>query len=720
MNVAWLSDFFSGDNKIDITAVMTGKFGPDYQQMLTPFVEASSEGHWPILLPFNDGLLRFYAGAQDERTLREIRRVLTACLGSAYTEKELPIIRKGTNSSEKVLLQQVPSGVIRVTLLESLYNDLEAKKWIFKTLEKILKLYAQRPVLVVDVKRPVGRILREFFTAYEVSDGKGAEELFQEIKASGKLSQRNLLFLEYQALATSHQWEAILEHRQLTSCLKGRIPLHVRRLLLKSLANRLQNLLTEGFSGSDSKHVRKQCQVLVSLFATPPPFAELQDVTDEWKAWAIGASLYGFTDIGQCLPAEIESSWVSDLFVWTNINKGQDRGGAPQDGLQQEERGQYDLQRAKELLKATFEESGEELREIIIALSTLPGEVVRQIEKIPNLHRYWLTLQKQFISQDYGWRQWFADICEHDAQVDELRQLAMRECQDWPVSSFDADAILCTLETDWSGEAGEALRDVMPLMLNWLHSRGITCADLFWVKLLELLALDNIANQQDVKLASSLLEGMLSKSYSVDNYKNALQAVEILLEKVSSTKSYDAVLELMDLLLDTPCPSSEALQSLWKTIQSFAIIKWHRLSPLLRQLTLFSAREVIGVGAEGVFPEVLVQGSGEAELQERFPDLTGKVLAIYTLTEGAARRAKDMLESLFHGLLIHLNHDHVATSTLENLAKKADYFIFSTNSAKHEAFYAVTKIRPNIIYPDGKGASSIVRVFVATVNESML
>jgi hypothetical protein len=57
---------------------------------------------------------------------------------------------------------------------------------------------------------------------------------------------------------------------------------------------------------------------------------------------------------------------------------------------------------------------------------------------------------------------------------------------------------------------------------------------------------------------------------------------------------------------------------------------------------------------------------------------------------------------------------------LENLAKKADYFIFSTNSAKHEAFYAVTKIRNNIIYPDGKGASSIVRGFVARVNESRL
>ena len=80
-------------------------------------------------------------------------------------------------------------------------------------------------------------------------------------------------------------------------------------------------------------------------------------------------------------------------------------------------------------------------------------------------------------------------------------------------------------------------------------------------------------------------------------------------------------------------------------------------------------------------------------------------------------RAKDMLENLFDGLLIYLNHDHVATPALENLAEKAEYFVFAAKSAKHQAFYAVTNIRSDIIYPQGKGASSIVREFVSQVRK---
>lgn len=719
MSVEWLTDFFAGENQIDLAKVMAGEFGQVYMDMMEPLIKGASVNRWPIILPFSDGRLRFYAATQGERKLLELRRVLGASLGSADTDGDLLIIKEASNFSEEVLLNQAPTGLLRINMLDSSINDLEAKKRIFRVLKIVLTLYGQRPDLTDQIRRPVGRILREFFTACQVSDGKEAERLFQEIKASSRLSQRNLLFLHFQALASAHQWEAILDHGQLASCLKGRIPMQVRYLMLKALANRLQPLLQNGFAGADLDQVRQQCQVLVPLFGESPYFSELQNVKDDWKAWAIGATLYGRADINQHLYPDIESSWLADLFAWTGIEE-QDRERERQDELKEEERSQFDLQRAKELLKATLEASGEELRETLIALSAMPVEVVEQIKMVPNLHQYWLTLQQQNLSPNYGWNQLVTDICEQEGRVDELLQLAMNEYQSWPVSSFDANSILSTLEIDGSGETGDVLRDVMPLMIDWLNSRNITCEDLFWVKLLELLALDDIANQQDVQLAYSLLEGFLSKSYSVDNYKNALQAVEILLEKVTSTKSYDAVMELMDLLLDAPCPSLEALQSLWRAIQSFAIIKWHRLSPLLRRLTLFSAREILGEGADNAFPEVLVQESNEVESEDQFPDLSGKELAIYSLTEGAARRAKDMLESLFGGLLIYLNHDHVATSALENLAKKAEYFIFAAKSAKHQAFYAVKKIRTDIIYPEGKGAMSIVRAFVATVNETEL
>ena len=91
-------------------------------------------------------------------------------------------------------------------------------------------------------------------------------------------------------------------------------------------------------------------------------------------------------------------------------------------------------------------------------------------------------------------------------------------------------------------------------------------------------------------------------------------------------------------------------------------------------------------------------------------------MAVYTLTEGAGRRAKAVLEGLFKGLIVETNNDHVATSSLTNLAKKADYFIFSANSSKHQAFYPVSKIRSDLIYPQGKGSSSIIDAFMSKIS----
>jgi len=100
-------------------------------------------------------------------------------------------------------------------------------------------------------------------------------------------------------------------------------------------------------------------------------------------------------------------------------------------------------------------------------------------------------------------------------------------------------------------------------------------------------------------------------------------------------------------------------------------------------------------------------------------DLSGQKLGIYTLTEGAGRRAKNVLAELFPGLNVELNHDKVATSALDNLAKTADYFVFTDKSAAHQAYYRVKDLRgDDLLYPSGKGSSSIITKFIAVVGQA--
>lgn len=716
MSAEWLPDFFSGGNQIDFTKVMAGEFGVVYQKMMEPLIHSVSENRWPIILPFNDSRLCFYCAGQDERMLLELRRVLAASLGSADTDPELPIVKHPSNSSEEILLTHAPSGVIKVTMLESAQNDMEAKKRVFNALKRVLFLYEQRPELSEEIRRPVGRILREFFTACQASDGQSAEELYQELRNNGTISQRNLLFLEFQALGAGQHWEAVVTHEKLGHCLGGRLPLQVTRLLLKALSHsRLDVIYQSGFSRVELEQVRGVCQNFLPLFAKPPFGVELHGITNEWKAWAIGAAALGFKSIARYVPDGVEPSWLHDLFTWADIEEQGDVG--EQEETKDELTGPLDLKRVQALLQRTLLASSEETKEIVVALSQMSETLSEHLQKLPKLYQYWMSLQQEDQAQDYGWLQWFTDVTNNHDQADTLRQLAMSDSQHWPASSFDAVTIQTVLEEGNNEQIGEIVRDIIPVMLIWLEERGIICQDRFWVKLLELLALDDIANSQDVRLTLLLLERLLSGSYSVEHYEEALQAVEMLLEKVSSTRSYVMIMELMDLLLENPCPSTAAQQALWSGVQQFALQKWHRLSSLEQLLTRFTAREIIGDGVEAVFDDIVNLETGSDEkTDEQVPDLVGKMLGIYSLTEGAARRAKDILLGMYTGLTIQINNDHVATSALKNLAKKAEYFVFASSSAKHQAFYTVTHIRSDLIYPKGKGASSIVKAFVEIID----
>jgi len=715
MNSDWISSFFDNDNRIDVDKVLSGGYGEAYKLMMEPLIKGVREQHWPIILPYNDGRLYFYAAYKDERSLLELRQVLSAHLGSADTNIELPILKAPSNSSEKVLLEQAPSGIIRVSMLDAKTDaddEFKKKQRVFNALKQILHLYAQRPPLTQQIQRPLGRMLRDFFTTCRMGDSNKAKDFLQELKASGQLSPRNLLFLEFKILGISQQWEKILEHQKIEICLRGRLPSQVEFLLLTSLANRLAPLLEDGFASADLEHTRVLCKVLLPLFGRPPLLKEFKHAEFEWKAWAIGASLFGKTDIDKHIPQSVAPNWVQDLYKWTGITIKRESAPPQRPNLEKA----TGLQLVKILLQQSLEAEPKQIAKIIQKISAMPKEVHEQLAQLPSLHKFWELLKRDYSNASYGWTQWFVDISNKEEETEALHQIAMHTCMEWETDTFDPNVIQEALETGKNSKAGEALRDVIPLMIEWIDNRELKCTDFFWVKVLELLALDDLSNQQDVQLASAVLEQFLNNSFSKQTYEDALQAVDMILGKVSSAQGYDAVIELMDLLLESSCPSPEAQKNIWITIQAFAFEKWLRINPILKRLTLFLAQEVLGDGAENAFPKEVKKCE---EPEQKQIDLSGKTLGIYTLVEGAARRAKEMLENLFPGLIVEVNHDHVATDALITLAQKAEYFIFAAKSAKHQAFFPVKRIREDLIYPKGKGASSIVREFMTFCSEQL-
>jgi hypothetical protein len=217
--------------------------------------------------------------------------------------------------------------------------------------------------------------------------------------------------------------------------------------------------------------------------------------------------------------------------------------------------------------------------------------------------------------------------------------------------------------------------------------------------------------------AAEISELMLEQPFSVEEYTRLIEALLMLWEVNKGPEAYSYMLGLMDVLLEFPCPICSLRRQFWQAIQDFATKHWRQIKdPAVRNLTVVLMREVLEEGE--IIP--VFANNVESDLVEdavglSSSNLEGKLLAIYTLTVGAGRRAKDVLETTFTGLKVAINSDHSSTPALCHLAKTADYFVFVTRSSKHQAFYPVTSIRQDIIYPNGKGASSIIREFTAAL-----
>jgi hypothetical protein len=101
-------------------------------------------------------------------------------------------------------------------------------------------------------------------------------------------------------------------------------------------------------------------------------------------------------------------------------------------------------------------------------------------------------------------------------------------------------------------------------------------------------------------------------------------------------------------------------------------------------------------------------------------ELDNKHIAIYTLTESAAKYAKSVLEKISPTAKIDLCHDSVCSERLKSISRSADIFVVTTAAAKHVATECINRYanKDSIRYAAGKGFSSIIRAVEEYMSES--
>lgn len=710
----WLQPFFAADNQIDPDKVLAGKYPQPYQSLLEPLVQSACAGQWPLLLPYSrPPELCFYASTEDGRGLEELRQVLSAFLGTAGTSSNYGLIRTPSNEGQRALLAHSPAGLLRIDLLDGVGE--QQKHRIFTVLANVLLLYRQRPALKSFAKRPIGRVLRDFMLAYRLRDGDKAWRFYVELKNSGGFSPPNLLSLELQALASAQRWQDIVSHPRLPSLLGGRIPLRLVRILLRAMGklglNRL--LITEVMCEESRAELADLCQPLSPLFMIVPLFEDHERFKEDWLLWVAGAAVLRSTQIQQQVPGFIDSEWLRKLLYWADLAQTNEPE-IETELVFAESKDQIEGPGAVQaLLQRSLDVSLVELQQLWKQLQAMPESWFEPLQSLPMMTAILQDMQKRFSREQLGgWDTWFQRLTDVESLTGVLESEVLECCENWTVESFCPDRLLKCIQA--GSPAGQMiLRNTLPLLLDWLEERGVTCQGIIWLEFLELLALDSIVNPALLSLAAQLTQLMLEQKFTVDEYTRLIDAILMLWEVNKGPEAYAGMLELMDVLLDAPCPAEPLRRQVWQSLQDFAAKHWRQIKdPAIRQLTFVLMREILEFGEK--VPDFSDKKDSDSEVESAvvlIPELQGKLLAIYTLTEGAARRAKDVLEVIFIGLKVEINSDHTATPALCHLAKTADYFVFSSRSSTHQAFYPVISIRRDVIYPYGKGASSIIREF---------
>jgi hypothetical protein len=549
---------------------------------------------------------------------------------------------------------------------------------VVQALRRLQAQLLAAPDLAVARPEPTSRLLARLQDALNAGDADAAWRTLGTLGDELRLDALNLAGLEIQILAATGRWDAIRWHPRFEALAYGAPSPATAELLLEaiywtisagddpalvrildvSMASMVGALLRRA-SGSTREAVIR-LSALVAVDATAPTAAETPPI-----------------DVAKAPPENLASKAVQALLAIA----ASPRAGDP------------DLDAAA-----------------IRAMAALEEATHSELLSRPIFRVLWAEVQNRLGLQPPpgDWITWLARL--DDPNFD-APAYAASGARDWvlgdvPLDPAEAAILAEDLLSVTEGLAAERLADGLPFLLCWAK------ADARWPRpalapvylaMLTCMALGNRRGASIMQSAGPLLEGTLQCGLSVAEYRDALDAAgEIARIGLDRSAAFD-VLEILETARSVASVDPVALEA-------FSLALVAGLAAQSARLTVGQRHLLQSLAAEVGWTEPVLAGDGEAE-RSLAAALAGKMVAIYTLTEGAARNARAQLSELAPELRVDLNHDHVGTRGLAALAERADLFVIAALSATHAATDFIRTRCPieRLAYAPGKGAASIVR-----------
>ena len=746
---SWLDQFFSAPNEVVWSDIEAGCAPREAIEAVSSQLAmlAGDPGDTAIVLPFYRGgtVARWYATSATLEGEQRLRPTLRAWFGASY----LSLLQTAISDDPQAIAMRRRFG----RRVDIFYGPDHAQ--IADRIALLTRLEAQRPPVMLSGPRPVGRIRADLERALSARDEATALGLIDELRRSGRLNEENLQYVDVRFKAGLGQWEQIarapwtiknladlpLPPQTLSDLIEALYRVYIDAIdpsgspstVLDAFRERIAEPFPKLFSsrhGVRTPRVVKAFILYERLQARPNPTilkaleALLPSEDATWSA-AIG-------DIAR--PAEAEDPLVLPPQVPPEV-VGADAGlMADADAEAAFEDCQYD--RAFELfllepltrkslsrllacaqfiataeanarLISTFDTSGE-------LKSGLPAQLSARIEalRVPSIG----SDPSKNATQPSGWMEWARALAE-GGNTEALESAAFENRTTWETDTLRQTPALCLefsdLVANLTGPAADVARRAFPLMAAaFFPEREAPSAAVRPIAavLILLIALDEAVAKADLDILSTALSVMLDLGLSSADYLTVVADLEAVQARVSSYANLPWALDVSEALALAPSPSSEAREARLRFFigmlgqaRGFA----HRIAAHDFLAIEYLARDY---GVDPAAVADLKPEDGPAPLGDDTPDLSGKTVGIYTLTEAAGARAKTVIQRLFAGCSVEVNSDTVCTSALTHLACTADIFIFVWRSSSHQAFFCVKEALGgrDPVYATGKGTASIV------------
>ena len=655
--------------------------------------------------------LRWYGISHSASEGRQLREEMAAWLGSPVaTSIELVPNDSKDQLDTNALRLAGSNGSVFVARVDAVHREIARNG-----MRNLLDLWQISPTRIYAAPRPVGRVLRDFYSAILVRDRISADDILEEIRSRGLLSPTNCRFLLVELLGSLGVAEELQNDPRLSGISLLRRPPRVTETLAEA-ANELMllPLHTKGNAVREIAITLEDCWP--GLVTTP---VQVRSVSSA-RCLAFVESIVDLPRLS--VVSYLQENWGSDPLVAAVLGSLPSSAGTPialSDPLEYLRLGDLEgaltaaeskapgVQVASYAILAAYELGLAEhaVRALAIVDALLPAEMselcsravqARRVEQLRELSSEQQTAR--------NWLEWLqAPDKKNVGRLDLLREWSTNVSPAIALTSNYIDSLLSELIDALNDDRRAIVRDAIPVIFESLtDSNGLRV--------------------EAVRMAIEIVDIMLASGAGAPERSLALEVVDQAFERGCTSTEYERLLGIISghygelgarsasFVADSLSLVLEASVLSIEGRARFIVSAFQAASAMLNHLseTDWTILSQVFAVAGSPFPEPEIPILSEIRAGVRS-------VGLYSLNESAVRRAADWISELFPDVKVKLSNDFVNSDRLVSLVQGVDLMIVQTSKATHAATNAIGTAaagRTPVVHVAGRGTTAMLRAFL--------